>query len=339
MPLSPLTAIHRTPLHSAVALSKNYNIARVLIENGGDLHNRNADGKTPLHTFPSQVSEQLLRCHGYLLDFSTRDHRGMTLLHYLAWSSKTSDETFKRHHERNTFSLSTVDTEGRSMLHLAAQRGNVPVVEYLICAAKDFNINHSDNRGRTVLHYGVENKRACDTITALISHGADIWARDCHERSALHHAAKVGNLPAVKALLTFGMVDELRGADCFGMTPLEIAAYHKAHAVLTFLSETESRWEWGKQPTGPSLIEYSDLSSVEMDSSIGTALSTPEPTRYAAIPARVRPDWYRIDKGWKSLLRTLQRHQWRLSDLNTYYCAIKFLAIAVVILTLLIFLT
>lgn len=261
----------------------------------------------------------------------------MNLLHYLAWSSKTSEEFFRKYYEHSTLSLRTVDAEGRSMLHFAAQRGNVPVIEYLIRAAKDFNINHSDNRGRTVLHYGVENKRACDTITTLISHGADIWARDCHERSALHHAAKKGNLPAVKRLLTFGMVDELRAADCFGMTPLQIAAHHKAHAVLTFLSEKESHREWGKQPTGSTLIACNDLSAVETDSSSGTASSIPEPTRRDALPARPRQDFHRVDKGWKSLWRTLQRHQWRLHDLNTYHCAITILALAVAIRTLLVF--
>ena len=259
----------------------------------------------------------------------------MSLLHYLAWSSKTSAETFKRQHERSAFSLKTVDATGRSMLHLAAQRGNVPVVEYLVCAAKDFNINHSDNRGRTVLHYGVENKRACDTITALVSHGADIWARDRHERSALHHAAKIGNLPAVKTLLTFGMVDALRAADCFGMTPLQIASYHKADAVLTFLSETESGLGWGKQPRGPELL---GLSAVKTDSSVGTASSTPELTQYRALPSRLRQGCHRVDRGWKSLSRTLQRHQWRLRDPNTYYSAIKFLAAVVLIWTLLVFL-
>lgn len=338
MPFSSLTAIYRTPLHPAIALPKNYDISRVLMENGGDLHNQNADGKTPLHTFPSQVSEQILRCHGYLLDFSACDHRGMSLLHYLAWSSKTSDETFRRHHERGTLSLRTVDTEGRSMLHLAAQRGNVPVVEYLASLAKDFNINQSDNRGRTVLHYGVENKRACDTITALISHGADIWATDCPERSALHHAAKIGNLPAVKALLAFGVEDQLGATDCFGMTTLQIAAYHKAHAVLTFLLETESQWKGGKQSIGPGFIGYRDLSAVETHSFFGTPFSTHEPTRYGALPTRPESSCDRVDQGWMSLSRTMQGHQWQLNNLNTYHCDIKYLALAVLIWMLLIFL-
>lgn len=328
-----------TPLHSAIALSKNYDVSRILLENGGDLHNRNVDGKTPLHTFSNQVSEQVLRCHGSLIDFSACDHRGMTLLHYLAWSSKTSSETFRRYHGRSNLDLRTVDAEGRSMLHLAAQRGNVAIVEYLVCAFKEFEINRSDSRGRTVLHYGVESKRACHTITALISHGADIWARDCHERSALHHAVKLGNLPAVKALLTLGMVDELHTADCFGMTPLKIAAHHQAHPMLTFLAEMESRLGWGKQLKRPALFGCEDLSTAKADSSFGRSLSTPAQTHHDALRLRLGQVYYWIYGGWKSRSRTLQHHQCGLSDLNPHYMIFKCLAGILAICALVVFLS
>ena len=327
---SVLNAVNRTPLHSAISLSENYDVSRVLIENGGDLHNRNVDGKTPLHTFPSQVSEQILRCHGYLLDFSARDHRGMSLLHYLAWSSKTSIETFRIYHERSSLDVKTVDAEGRSILHLTAQRGNVPVVEYLSSAAKDLNINHSDCRGRTVLHYGVESKRAGQTITALVSHGADIWARDYHKRSALHHAAKMGNLPAVKALLAFGMADELRSADCFGMTPLKIAAHHKALPVLAFLTKMDSHSEGSKLLTRPGLVECKGLSAAETDSSLercSSSPSMPAQSQYDSLPVRRR----QVCHQRKNLSPTLHWQRCWLSDKNADHSLTACLAAMVAI--------
>lgn len=241
MCLPLLDSFCRTPLHSAIALSKTYDISRVLLEKGGDLQNRTVEGKTPLHTFSSQVSEQVLRCHGSLFDYSIVDHRGMNVLHYMAWSSKTSKETLKKFHELGNFDLKQVDAEDRSLLHFAAQRGNVPVMEYILCATKHYNMNHADCRGRTALHYGTENKRASEILTLLISHGANVWPKDHEERSALHYAARLGNLPAVKTLLQYGMIEELRMTDCFGMTPLMISSYHKAHAVVMFLLETEGR--------------------------------------------------------------------------------------------------
>ena len=326
-----LNAKYRTPLHSAIALSENYNVSRVLVESGGDLFNINADGKTPLHTFPSQVSEQILWCHGYLLDFSARDNRGMTLLHYLAWSSKTSIDTFRRCYERSSLDATTVDAQGRSMLHLTAQRGNVPVVEYLLSAARDSNINGSDRRGRTVAHYGVESKRAGHTMTALVSHGADVRARDLHERSPLHHAAKLGNLSAVKALLALGMTEELRTADCFGMTPLQIAAHHDARTVQTFLAGLENHFDQSKPLTGPDPGECRDASAAETDGSFGRFWLPPAQSRSDGLRVRLRQD-----ARWrKSLLPTLQRRCGRLNDLTACHCLLTCLAILVSIWTLL----
>ena len=297
--------MHRTPLHSAIAHSKTYDVSRVLLEHGGDLHNRNADGKTPLHTFPSQVSEHILRCQESLLDFSDCDHRGMSLLHYLAWSSKTSGNTFKKYHQHSNYDISAIDAEGRSMLHLAAQRGNVPVIDYIVCAAKDFDINHKDCRGRTALHYGVESRRACDTITALILHGADIWARDCHGRSALHHATKLGNLPAVEVLSAFDTADALRTADCFGSTLLNIAAYHKDPAVLTCPVKMESRWRQGRNLTGPDLAHCKDPSTADTDNSLEESLSrSPTRTLDDAFSAKTQNLSVWTDGGWLNILHT-----------------------------------
>ena len=57
------------------------------------------------------------------------------------------------------------------------------------------------------MHYAVETKRAEATITLLVSHGADLHAKDHEERSALQHAAKLGNLVAVQTLVRLGNAD------------------------------------------------------------------------------------------------------------------------------------
>ena len=218
------------------------------------------------------------------------------------------------------------------MLHLAAQRGNVPVVEYLSSTARDLNINDRDCRGRTVLHYGVESKRACLAVTALVSHGAGIWARDSHERSALHHAAKLGNLPAVKALLGLGMADELRTADCFGMTPLQIAVHHKAHTVQTFLAGLESNLESREPPTGPNLVECRGLTATETDGSFRRSLSAPTPSHYDTIPMKPPQTGH-----WrKNISPSLQRQQYS-SGPNARHSLITYLVIMAAVWTLVAF--
>lgn len=229
----------RTPLHCAIALCKNYDVSRVLLENGADLHNRNVDGKTPLHTFSSHVSEQILCCHGDLVDFFASDSRGMSIAHYLAWSSKTSQETFKKYHTRSNFNLSARDRERRSMLHFAAQRGNVAIIRYIVGAVENLGINHKDCRGRTVLHYGAENKRARDTIMTLISFGADINAQDHEGRSVLNYAEKVRNLAAVETCLQLQGPEGLRGADQFDMAMRDVSLPHNTQAVPLAVGDKE----------------------------------------------------------------------------------------------------
>ena len=207
-------------------MSKDYNIPRILVDNGGDLQNRDVEGKTPLHTFPSPVSEQILNCHGSLLKCSSCDDNGMSLLHYLAWSSKTSQATFKKYHERSIFDLKTVDRDGRSILHLAAQRGNVAVIEYVISTAETSLVNQKDRRGRRPLHYAVENKRAQATITLLASHGANVHAQDHEGRSALHHAAKLGNSAAIQTLIQFGNAEGSNAENRLYMSAQEALGQH-----------------------------------------------------------------------------------------------------------------
>ena len=327
----------RTPLHAAIALSKNYDISRVLLENGSDLQNRNVEGKTPLHTFPSCVSIQVLRCHAFLFDFSTFDHRGMNILHYMAWSSKTSTETFGIYHKLGNFDLKTVDAEGRSMLQFAAQRGNVPLVEYIMCAAKNLNIDHTDCKGRTAVHYSIESKRACDTLKSLISQGANIWVKDYCGRFVLHHAARLGNLPAVKDLLTHGMTDELRATDSSGMTPLMISSYHNAYAVVMFLLEIENCSSFDKEQTGSVAVECSNATATYIDSLSGTP--SLDPTRVQiSVPVRRRLSQDSNYGGWKNLIPMSRRHQNRLSSHGTRRRVIKSLAMIVAMLVVVVLL-
>ncbi|KAL8902730.1 MAG: hypothetical protein Q9207_004427 [Kuettlingeria erythrocarpa] len=207
-----------TPLHSAIAFARDYNICRLLVQSGADLQNKNAEGKSPLHTFSNVAIQQLLRCHSDHLDLSASDHGGMSLLHYLAWSSKTSSDEFRRYHRQSHLSLLNVNAEGQSVLHFAAQRGNLAIMQYIIQADGIFKMlaDLQDARGRTALHYAVENKRGAEAVAMLLSHGADIRTRDHHGRSVLHHAARPGRLTVVESLvkaLSRNMVDELHVSD------------------------------------------------------------------------------------------------------------------------------
>uniref|UniRef100_A0A1D1YME2 Acyl-CoA-binding domain-containing protein 2 n=1 Tax=Anthurium amnicola TaxID=1678845 RepID=A0A1D1YME2_9ARAE len=75
----------------------------------------------------------------------------------------------------NAVSVNLRDSEGRTPLHWAVDRGHFNIVEILI--SKGADVNAKDGEGQTSLHYAILCER--DAIAELlIKHGADCNARD-----------------------------------------------------------------------------------------------------------------------------------------------------------------
>jgi ankyrin repeat protein len=205
------------------------------MENGADPGNRDTGSDTPLHTAFNETVSQLLLYHGDIIDSDARNSRGMTLLHFVTQSSKSTVDTVKRLVERGCSTDAALkDYRGRSGLHLAAQRGNTAVVSYLLGLGAHVDVRCRDERGRTALHYAVESRRT-ETIKIMIGQGADIRAKDYCGRSILHHAAWHRNLEAVKQVIESGAVEDLLARDTNGKTPLDLAVEEDATEVVEFL--------------------------------------------------------------------------------------------------------
>lgn len=154
----------------------------------------------------------MLLIYADLLDYSVCDDDGRTLLHHLVWSSRTPRETFERVLTRSGRMNCMVDREQKSLLHLAAQRGNLAVLESILTHL-NLDINMKDKIGRTPLHYAIESSRAQETIEFLVSRGADTSAQDHRGQSALYIAAKRGKKPAIRALGRARLSSELSTED------------------------------------------------------------------------------------------------------------------------------
>ena len=109
---------------------------------------------------------------------------------------------------------------GGTLLHGAARESCLPMVELLIGLGADANAR--DDFGHTPL-YCLGNASLRDTgaavVRALVAAGADVNAQDRIMRcTALHMAARRGNVEVARALLECGAAIEL--ADRKGVTPL-----------------------------------------------------------------------------------------------------------------------
>jgi truncated hemoglobin YjbI len=110
---------------------------------------------------------------------------------------------------------------GRSLLHAASAAGNLPIVRALLKLDVDPNI--PDGGGHTPLYcVGNEYRGSGPVVKALVQGGAQVDACGGVKRcTALHMAARRGNLDVSEALLDCGANIEAR--DSLGETPLRRA--------------------------------------------------------------------------------------------------------------------
>ncbi|KAL8741378.1 MAG: hypothetical protein Q9190_006012 [Brigantiaea leucoxantha] len=186
----------QSPLHEALALEDNYDVARLLIENGADLANKTTDDKTPLHAFFTNTISQIMGKTDWI-EGTPVDSEGMSITHFIAWSSRSTIADFRCGRSYDMADLWATDDWGRTCLHLAAYRGNLAVLGYLLQQAPLHEVRRIDSRGLTALHYAVWSSRAVSVLDALLAKGVVVSARDERGANVLHHAARWNNLEAI----------------------------------------------------------------------------------------------------------------------------------------------
>ncbi|XP_037790768.1 uncharacterized protein LOC119586145 [Penaeus monodon] len=121
------------------------------------------------------------------------------------------------------------DDRERTALHVAADRGQLPAVSFLI--EQGCSINQTDSGRRTALHYAVE-VGAVEVVGALLEAGAEADVREkARGRTPLHLATVTNSLEILKLLLKPLLEDPwharsvLKVADKDGLTLLHLAAH------------------------------------------------------------------------------------------------------------------
>ncbi|KAH7407056.1 ankyrin repeat-containing domain protein [Phaeosphaeria sp. MPI-PUGE-AT-0046c] len=227
---------NRTPLHIAVKTACDYEIIRLLLKHGANLHQQTRQGRTPLHCYYNATLKKTIQYCCDEIDNTTQDYLGMTIAHYTAYSksSTAKDLAFCMKNSANAFA--TRDSDGRTPLHLALQRGNIALVQYMLNDPRGRDALHSsDWAGQTPLHFATESPRN-QAIDLLLDAGAfEMHATDHKGRTALHHAASLGNLAAVEKLLERGGMQDLDKRDSDGQTPLMAARRSARREVEEYL--------------------------------------------------------------------------------------------------------
>uniref|UniRef100_A0A668AB57 Ankyrin repeat domain 52 n=1 Tax=Myripristis murdjan TaxID=586833 RepID=A0A668AB57_9TELE len=247
-----------SPLHYAAASHTFRGCLEYLLDNGSNPTLKNGKGYSAVHYAAAYGNKQHLELVSSFYDFPGIDCANsvnvpVSPLHLAAYNGHC--EALRLLSE-TLVSLDVRDIEGRTALHLAAQRGFTQCVEVLLkhqasCTLKDYKhkwtplhtaaaegqmdcllilvnrkemadiIDSTDDQGQTALMLAALGSHT-DCVHILLEKGAQADAADRKGRTALHRAAMVGSEDCICALLEHGASALCR--DSQGRTPMHLAA-------------------------------------------------------------------------------------------------------------------
>eukprot|EP01080_Neovahlkampfia_damariscottae_P007364 gene7364-11686_t len=128
------------------------------------------------------------------------------------------------------------ETDGKTPLHIAALKGDLPLIQFLVTHPK-IDINSVDDNQLTPIYCGAE-KGHKEIVSFLLEKEADFTIADENQVSVLHLLSEQGNKVLVKLMI------EKYGADINSVTVddqtcLHYAAKSQQHSVIQYLIERD----------------------------------------------------------------------------------------------------
>ena len=182
----------RTPLHDA-ALQGNWQITALLLENGGEVNARDKWDNTPLHLPPSRETADVLLAYGG--EVNARNEWGYTPLFYTLLDSEHYEIAFLL--LEAGADVNARDNQGNTPLHKSMEGQAAEMPEILL--RRDIDINVRNDDGETPLHIAAV-RQGVREIALLLEAGADVNVKDNNGRTTLERAELVGASEIAKLL-------------------------------------------------------------------------------------------------------------------------------------------
>ena len=241
-----------TALHMAIdEWTDNRLCVQALVDNGAALDARDVHGRTPLHIASIQGYHCLIKPLGRSPEsFHFKDNDGCTPLHYACKNSHLEFireyivqipdvicDLFKISNKYGDTPLSVQGDDDQTILHVACEKGDLPIVKKLLEAGADPSV--TDILGCTPLHYACKNSHLecvsecivqipdviCDLMNVANNDGTTpLSVRAFNDQTILHVACEKGDLPIVKKVLEAGA--DPNSLDGSTFTPLMLAVQH-----------------------------------------------------------------------------------------------------------------
>jgi len=128
--------------------------------------------------------------------------------------------------------LDGVDSRGMTALHLATRNGHLNIVRLLVVKRADIEARTQDEFGESALILAAVNDNE-NILQFLIDNKADVGGCDAFRWTALHRAASVGAIKAVKSLLANGA--DIGKSGNHGWTPLHCASSNGRATIVQLL--------------------------------------------------------------------------------------------------------
>ena len=204
-------------------------IARLLLQRGVDIHAKDKDSNTPLHSGAFSGMLEIARVLlGHGANVNAENKQGRTPLHQVAqggYDSQAHGVSVAWLLLKRGVDVHAQDKDHDTALHLAAFSGRLKIAKLLIDHGA--NTAADNENGELPLHLVsrgqyLPQENGVGIVQLLLERGVDVNTPDMHKNTPLHSASSLGRLEIARALLENGAKPGL-GNDR-AQTPLHLAS-------------------------------------------------------------------------------------------------------------------